>query len=108
MQSPTSIAVQNGEHRRNLVTRNVRLETLAHKRFRIGDAYFAFDRLRPPCLYLQKLTEPGMVAALVNRSGICVCCFRSGIVRENDSLEIIHLSACTAITQRVRKLLSAR
>ncbi len=58
IKATTDIKIQDGEHRRNIVTRNINLLSLAGKRFRIGTAYFAYDRPRPPCLYIQKITEP--------------------------------------------------
>ncbi len=81
--------VLNGEHRRNLVTRGVRLEQLAGKRFRIGTAVLEYDRTRPPCSYLQSLTEPGMTCALVERSGICARVIKSGLIRSKDPITIL-------------------
>lgn len=83
------IRVQDGEHRRNLVTRGVRLEDLAGKRFRIGEAVLEFDRPRPPCSYVQALTEPGMTKALVRRGGICARVVQSGAIRLQDSIVIL-------------------
>lgn len=88
----SGLSVQAGEHRRNLVTRGIDLRGLAGKRFRIGSAYFSSARPRPPCLYLQRITEPGMAKALVGRGGIGVRCFQSGTLHENDSIEVLDLS----------------
>ena len=85
----TGIGVQNGEHRRNLVTRGVRLESLAGQRFRVGEAVLEFDRPRPPCSYIQSLTEPGMTKALVRRGGICARVIQSGIIRRNDLIVVL-------------------
>lgn len=83
------IRVQNGEHRRNLVTRGVRLESLAGRRFRIGEAVLEFDRPRPPCGYIQSLTEPGMTKALLRRGGICARVLETGIIRQNDPIVVL-------------------
>ena len=85
----TGIQVVNGEHRRNLVTRNVRLEELAGKRFRIGEAIFEFDRPRPPCNYIESLTEPGMTRALGRNGGICARVVQSGVIRTQDPIVVL-------------------
>src|SRR5215217_7758318 len=65
------LRVKNGEHRRNIVTRGVRLGDLRKRRFRIGEVVLEYDRPRPPCKHIQDLTEPGMTRALRRRGGIC-------------------------------------
>ena len=66
------VKVQSGEHRRNIVTRGVTLMKLVGKRFRVGEAELIFDRPRPPCGYIQTITEMGMTRALGGFSGgIC-------------------------------------
>ncbi len=85
----TGIRVERGEHRRNLVTRNVRLEELEGRRFQIGEAIFEFDRPRPPCSYIESITEPGMTRALVRNGGICVCVVQSGVIRTQDSVVVL-------------------
>src|SRR5688572_5462331 len=45
----TGLPILSGEHRRNIVTRGIRLHQLLGKRFRIGEAIFEFERSRPPC-----------------------------------------------------------
>ena len=85
----TGIRVENGEHRRNLVTRNVRLVELAGKRFRIGEAIFEFDRPRPPCKYIESITERGMTRVLLRNGGICVRVFQSGVIRTQDPIVIL-------------------
>src|SRR5581483_1184094 len=73
------IAVQDGQHRRNIVVRGLDLRALAGRTFRIGEATFAYDRPRPPCRYVESITEPGMTRALAaRRGGICVRVIDSG------------------------------
>ncbi|MGH2736272.1 MAG: MOSC domain-containing protein, partial [Actinomycetota bacterium] len=68
----TGVAVLNGEHRRNLVTCGVSLTKLRGTRFRVGETLLEYDRPRPPCRYIQSVSEPGMTKALGrNRGGIC-------------------------------------
>jgi MOSC domain-containing protein YiiM len=84
------IGVAHGEHRRNVVTRGVRLADLAGRRFRVGGAELEYDRPRPPCRYIESITEPGMMAALGGgRGGICARVVRSGHIREGDAIEIL-------------------
>ena len=85
----TGIQVQNGEHRRNLVTRGIQLQNLSGKQFKIGDALLEFDRPRPPCGYIQSITELGMTRALVGRGGICARVIESGLIRAKDQIEIL-------------------
>ena len=57
--SGSDVRVKDGEHRRNIVTRGIKLETLAGRRFTVGEAVMIFDRPRPPCGYIQTITQRG-------------------------------------------------
>jgi hypothetical protein len=81
------IGVGNGEHRRNIVTRGIRLRDLHRRSFRIGEAVLRYDRPRPPCRHVQDLSEPGMTRALRNRGGICARVVRAGSIRVGDTIE---------------------
>lgn len=83
------IHIHNGEHRRNIVTRGLALRELAGKRMRIGDVLLEYDRPRPPCGYVERLTEKGMTRALGEGAGICVRVLSSGTLREGASIEIL-------------------
>jgi MOSC domain-containing protein YiiM len=85
----TGIHVRNGEHRRNLITRHIRLKSLSGKQFQIGEAVLEYDRPRPPCSYVQSITEPGMTRALVGRGGICARVVKSGAFRAGDAIVIL-------------------
>ena len=52
--------------RRNLVVSGLELERLVDKRFRIGDVECLGRRLCEPCEYLERLTHPGVLRALVH------------------------------------------
>ncbi len=85
-----AVSVAHGEHRRNLVTRGVDLRGLAGWRFRIGEAVLRYDRPRPPCRYIEGLTEPGMTRALAaRRGGICARVVESGPIRVGDTIELL-------------------
>ena len=81
--------VHNGEHRRNIVTRGVRLDGLRGERFRVGEAVLRYDRPRPPCRHVQDVTEPGMTKALKRRGGICARVVEGGTIRANDTIEVL-------------------
>ena len=53
--SGTSIAYEN--FRRNIVTKNIRLNNLINKEFYIGNTKVKGIELCEPCLYLQKLLK---------------------------------------------------
>jgi hypothetical protein len=81
------IGVKNGEHRRNIITRGIRLGDLHRKKFRVGEAVLEYDRPRPPCRHVQDLSEPGMTRALKGRGGICARVVQAGSIKLRDSIE---------------------
>lgn len=84
------LRVLNGEHRRNLVTRGIQLEELYGHRFRVGEVVLEYDRPRPPCTYIQSLTQqPGLTKALGRRGGICARVVTSGTIRVQDSIVVL-------------------
>ena len=90
IRASTEVQVSNGEHRRNIITRGVRLLELVGTRFKVGEAIFEFDRPRPPCRYIQSRSEHGMTKALGrNRGGICARVVQSGPIRAGDAIEVL-------------------
>ena len=83
------IRVMGGEHRRNIITRGVRLADLQGRRFRIGEAVLEYDRPRPPCRHVQEITEPGMTKALRRSGGICARVVEGGEIRAEDTVEVL-------------------
>ena len=88
IQLELGITVENGEHRRNIVTSGIRLGDLRRKRFRIGETILEYDRPRPPCRHVQELSEPGMTRALKGRGGICARVVEAGTIRTQDTIEL--------------------
>lgn len=83
------VSVSDGQHRRNIVTRGLRLRELAGARLRVGEALLEYDRPRPPCRYIESLTEPGMTRALAaRRGGICLRVVEAGSIRPGDAITI--------------------
>jgi MOSC domain-containing protein YiiM len=89
IQNELGISVKNGEHRRNFVTRGIRLGDLRRKRFRVGEAVLEYDRPRPPCKHVQDLSEPGMTRALKGRGGICARVVEEGVIRALDAIAVL-------------------
>ena len=88
-ESRYGVRMSSGEHRRNLVTRGLELSELSGKRFRIGEVLLEYDRSRPPCSYLESLTQPGMLRALLGRGGICARVIQSGVIRVGDEITVL-------------------
>ena len=90
VQAERGVHLDAGQHRRNIVTSGLPLADLTAARFRIGDAVFAYDRPRPPCRYVESITEPGMTRALgARRGGICVRVVQSGRVAIGNAIEVL-------------------
>lgn len=89
IQQTTGIHVLNGEHRRNIVTRDLQLAEMSTGTFRIGEAILAFDRPRPPCAYIQSITERGMTQALMGKAGICAVVVEGGLIRRGDTITLL-------------------
>ncbi len=87
IEEEAGLHVKNGEHRRNIVTRGVRLHDLNGNRFRVGEVVLEYDRPRPPCKHVQDVTEPGMTRALRRqRGGICARVIEGGLIRARDEI----------------------
>jgi MOSC domain-containing protein YiiM len=82
------LRVHDGEHRRNIVTRGIRLRDLRRTTFRVGEVLLEYDRSRPPCKHVQDVTEPGMTRALKNRGGHCARVVRGGVIRAGDEIVV--------------------
>ena len=73
--------------RRNVVTRGIDLNALAGRRFRIGEVACYGQRLAEPCSWLQQMTPPGTLRALVHRGGLRADILVSGVVALGDPVE---------------------
>lgn len=79
-----------GQHRRNIVTRGIRLAQLLGKTFAVGDAVFEYDRPRPPCSHLQSLHSRAVVRVLFGqRGGIGARVVKSGLIRTQDEIFVL-------------------
>lgn len=75
-----------GEHRRNVETRDVALNHLVGRRFRVGEVVCRGDRLCEPCSHLQSLTTDGVLDALVHRGGLRVDVLEGGTIHAGDEI----------------------
>ena len=75
------------ESRRNLVTRGIDLNALVGREFRIGPVRAFGQRLCEPCVHLQRLTRPGVVAGLVHRGGLRADLLSGGEIRVGERIE---------------------
>jgi MOSC domain-containing protein YiiM len=81
------IGLLEGQHRRNIVTRGVRLHQLLAKHFAIGGVIFEYAGPRPPCAHLQTLSEAGTARALFGqRGGIGARVLHSGLIQVGDEI----------------------
>jgi len=84
------IDVSAGQHRRNVVTRGLDISALQGRRWRIGEAVFAYERRRPPCRHVQLLSQDGMTRALTRgRGGICATVEVPGAIAPGDAVEVL-------------------
>jgi MOSC domain-containing protein YiiM len=74
------------EARRNVVTRDVALNGLVGRRFRVGSAECIGRRLCEPCAHLERLARPGLLRPLVHRGGLRADIVADGRIRVGDRL----------------------
>jgi MOSC domain-containing protein YiiM len=84
LQRDHGIELLPGEHRRNLTTRNVPLNHLVGRRFKIGDTLLEGGRLNVPCKYLQTLLNKKVFVPLLNRSGLNCRIIKGGKIFAGD------------------------
>jgi MOSC domain-containing protein YiiM len=86
MEAETGLELTAAEARRNLVTRGVPLNQLVDKQFQVGDVILRGMRLCEPCTYLEGMTQPGVLAALVHRGGLRADILSEGTLQVGDSI----------------------
>ena len=73
--------------RRNLLTRNVPLNHLVGKEFRVGSVVLRGVRLCEPCGHLEKLTGLTLVKGLTHRGGLRAHIVEGGLLRVGDVIK---------------------
>jgi hypothetical protein len=80
------------ESRRNVVTRGIDLNALVGREFTIGSVRALGQRLCEPCVHLQRLTRPGMIAGLVHQGGLRADILTDGEIRLGDPIAAVPTS----------------
>lgn len=78
-----------GEARRNIVTRDIRLNDLVGKEFVIGDVHIRGIRLCEPCDHLQNLTGKPVLKGLLHRGGLRAQILTPGTIHVGDKLAVV-------------------
>ncbi|MFL4470980.1 MOSC domain-containing protein [Tateyamaria armeniaca] len=76
------------EHRRNLTTRDVPLNHLVGRRFRVGDVVLEGGRLNTPCRYIDMITKKAICDLLEHRSGLNCRIITGGTIRPGDAIHM--------------------
>ncbi len=78
------------DHRRNVVTRGIRLNDLVGRRFRIGAEVVCFgQRLCEPCAHLDRLNDGGVLRPLVHRGGLRADIVAGGTIAPGDAVTAV-------------------
>jgi MOSC domain len=84
---PDGARLTPDESRRNIVTTGIDLNALVGREFRIGSVRAFGQRLCEPCVHLQQLTRPGVVAALAHRGGLRADVLSGGDIKIGDRVQ---------------------
>lgn len=82
------IMLEAQDHRRNLTTRDVPLNHLVGRRFRVGDVVLEGGRLNDPCRYIDMITKKTICDLLEHRSGLNCRIISGGAVRPGDAIRL--------------------
>ena len=87
MTLPDGSKLDPAEARRNVVTRGIDLNALVGREFTVGSVRALGQRLCEPCVHLQRLTRPGVIAGLVHQGGLRADVLTDGEIRLGDKIE---------------------
>jgi MOSC domain-containing protein YiiM len=76
--------LQPGDTRRQLTVRDVDVNALVGKRFRVGEVECFGVELCEPCRHLEEMTRPGIIKELTHRAGINADIVVGGVIRVGD------------------------
>ncbi|MGE3840510.1 MAG: MOSC domain-containing protein [Vicinamibacterales bacterium] len=74
------------DFRRNIVTKDIRLNELVGKRFSVGAVLLEGIRLCEPCAHLARLVSPSVVDAMAHRAGLRARIVAGGTIRPGDPI----------------------
>jgi MOSC domain-containing protein YiiM len=95
MAEEAGYAITYSEARRNIVTRDVPLNDLLDKEFKVGEVMMRGIRLSEPCEHLASLTDQRILRGLVHRAGLKAEILNDGVIRVGDPVRQV-LAATTA------------
>jgi MOSC domain-containing protein YiiM len=81
------VKLSAAETRRNVATAGVPLNHLVGREFWIGAVRLRGTRLCEPCKYLEGLTQPGAMVALIHRGGLRAQILNDGVMRAGDTIK---------------------
>jgi len=81
-----SAGLGEGETRRQITVRGVRLNELVGRRFRVGEVECVGVELCEPCSHLESMTRPGLIKELLHRAGLRADVLSDGTIRVGDPL----------------------
>ena len=88
MERESSVSLDDGDARRNIVTRGVPLSELVGREFRVGDVAVRGLKLSEPCERLAQLTnQKGVLRGLVHRAGLKAEILNDGVIRVGDDVQ---------------------
>jgi len=76
------------QSRRQIVVRDVRLNDLVGRKFKVGEVECLGVELCEPCLHLQSLTRPGIIDDLLHRGGLNADLLTSGTIAVGDTVAL--------------------
>ena len=78
------VGLRPGETRRQVTVRDVDVNGLVGKRFRVGEVECFGVELCEPCRHLETMTRPGIIKELTHRAGINADILSGGVIRVGD------------------------
>jgi MOSC domain-containing protein YiiM len=80
------VGLEPGATRRQVTVRDVDLNALVGKRFRVGAVECYGVELCEPCKHLESLTRPGIIKDMVHRAGLNADVLTDGTIAVGDEL----------------------
>jgi MOSC domain-containing protein YiiM len=80
------VGLSPGGTRRQVTVRDVDVNALVGKRFRVGEVECYGVELCEPCRHLEEMTRPGIIKELAHRAGINADILVGGVIRVGDSV----------------------
>jgi len=88
-ESVEDAGLEVGATRRQITVRDIRLNDLVGKRFRVGGVECLAVRLCEPCKHLESMTRPGLIEDLLHRAGINADILSDGTISVGDEVRVV-------------------